>query len=171
MGIPSLEDLMGAEVGSNDFPLIPAGTYNGVITKSELRKGNKAPYIALMVTIHDEDYKGWTVWNSAASFSEKAQNIPGHAANLVQSVGLTKDDVPLDADPEEVPGLIAAAILNRPVQVEVVHDQVVRNGVPQTLDDGSPEMRAHIDAYATAPEEFIESVELDAQGLDDDLPF
>ena len=168
MGIPSIQDLMGAEVGSNDFPLIPAGTYNGVITKSEVRKGNKAPYIALMVTIHDEDYKGWTVWNIACSFSEAAIAIPGHAANLVQATGITLD---LDIPEDEIPNAVAAAVLGQPVQVEVVHDQVKRNGVLQTNADGSPEMRANIDSYAPAPEEFIESVELDAQGLDDDLPF
>lgn len=168
MAISSLQDLMGAEVGSNDFPLVPAGTYNAVITKAEVRKGNKAPYIALMATIHDEDYKGWTVWNIAASFSEAALTVPGHAANLVQSTGITID---LDTPEEEIPAAVAAAIVGQPVSIEVVHDQVKRNGVLQTNDDGSPEMRANIDAYNPAPEEFIESVELDAQGLDDDLPF
>lgn len=167
MGIPSIQDLMGAEVGSGDFPLLPIGTYNAVITKSEVRKGNKGPYLAIMATIHDEDYKGWTVWGNS-TFADTALTMPGAAANLVQATQIKLD---LDIDAAEVPQAVASAILGQPVSIDVTQDQVKRNGVLQTNDDGTPEMRASIKKYGAASEEFIESVELDAQGLDDDLPF
>ena len=158
---------MGAEVGSGDFPVLPGGTYNGVITKSEVGNGPKAPYIKVMVTIHDEEYKGWTVWGNA-TLSENALTMPGAAPNLVQASGIKLE---LDTDPKELPNVIAVAIKGQPVQVDVTQEQVKRNGELQTNDDGSPEMRAGIKKYHPAPQEFIESVELDAQGIDDDLPF
>ena len=167
MAIPSIEDLMGAEVGSGDFPLLPAGIYNGVITKSDVGHGPKAPYIKVMVTIHDEEYKGWTVWGNS-TLSESALTMPGAAPNLVQSTGIKLE---LDTDPKELPNVIASSIISKPVQVEVTQDQVKRNGKLQYNDDDSPEMRASIKKYFEAPEEFIESIELEAQGVDEDLPF
>ena len=171
MPIRSLEELLTAEVGESDFPLIPIGFYNGVITGAEVRQGGKAPYINVRVTIHDEgEYRGQNCWKNAVSFSEKALLMPGGPAQLAQATG-SQDKLAKDVPWEEAPSALAAAVLSTPVRIEVRHEQAWKNGSDVFNEDGTPKMRAIIHAFAPADEDFIASVEAEAAGLDDDLPF
>ncbi len=106
-GIPTLEELMAAEVSTGGFEPLAIGWYNGVITKTEVRPGQKAVYISVEVSVHDEEYKGRKVWG-ITSFSDKALTMPGGVANVLQTI---EPDIDIDTDPEELPAVIAAAIL------------------------------------------------------------
>lgn len=167
MSLPTIDELMTMEV-SETFAPIPVGFYNGVITGAEVATGAKGPYIKVEVTIHDEEYRGRKVWRNAVSFSEKAIGMPGGVAQLLQA---TKPDLPRDAAAEELPSIIATFIVSTPIKFEVEHDQVKRGGKSQFLADGSPEMRAGVRQWFEAEADFISSVEADAAGIDDDLPF
>lgn len=168
MNIPSLDDLLNLEVSDSfDKTPVPEGTYNAVITGCEVRKGAKGPYLSIEVTIHDEDFKGRKVWRNS-SFSEKAVGMPGGIANLLQA---TRPRIAKDTPANALPAAIADAVVASPVTIEVEHEQVKRNGVPATLSDGTPEMRAQVRHFAPATDEFSASIEAEAAGLDDDLPF
>jgi hypothetical protein len=162
-----LNDLLGAEVSSSSFDLIEEGTYNGVITGAEVRPGQKAPYINLEVTIHDEGLRGRKVWRTC-SFSEKALNMPGGVANLVQT---TKPDIDPSTPAEALPAAIAEAVISSPVTIEVEHEQIKRQGVAQFNADGTPEMRAQIKTLIEPDEAFVTQIENEIAGVDDDLPF
>ena len=172
MPIPSIDELMDMEVSASFDEPVPEGWYNAVITKGEVRKGGKGPYISVETTVHtdeegEDEFRGRKVWRNA-SFSDKALKMPGGIAQLMQS---TKPDIPRDTSAEELPAVIAKAITSTPVRIRVKHDQVVRQGVPQFLSNGEPEMRAEVAEFEPAPEEFIATVEAEAAGVDDDLPF
>lgn len=167
MSLPSLADLLGAEVASGGFDLLPVGEYNGVITGAEVRKGAKGPYLNLEVTVHDEGVRGRKVWR-IASFSEKALNMPGGVANLVQS---TQPEIDPDTKNEDLPAVLADAVISSPVKVEVEHDQIKRNGVLQFHADGQPELRAQIASFEAPEDEFLEGIKNEIAGVDDDLPF
>ncbi len=167
MTMPSLSDLLGAEVSDSGFDLIPVGPYSGVITGAEVKKGPKGPYINIEVTIHDEGLRGRKVWR-IASFSEKALNMPGGIANLVQSV---QPEIEPTTEPGALPAAIADAIISSPVLIEVGHDQVKRNGTLQFHADGQPELRAQIETFDAPGEEFTGRIEAEIAGVDDDLPF
>lgn len=166
MSLPSLADLLGAEV-STGFAVVPIGIYDGVITNCEVRKGAKGAYLSVEVTLHNEGVRGSKVWR-IASFSEKALNMPGGVANIVQTV---QPDIDPDTSPEELPSVLAAAIISSPVSVEVDHDQIKREGKLQYKPDGSPEMRATIATFSVPTPEFIKTIENEIAGVDDDLPF
>ena len=166
MSLPSLEELLGAEV-STGYDLVPIGEYDAVITGCEVRKGAKGPYLNVEATLHDEGVRGRKVWR-IASFSEKALNMPGGVANIVQS---TQPDIDPGISPDELPAALAAAVLSSPVRVTVEHDQIKRNGALQFLPDGSPEMRAQIKTFDAPSEEFLKTIENEIAGVDDDLPF
>lgn len=168
MAIPTLNDLMGTEVSDSiNYDPLPNGNYNGVITKVEVRNGAKAVYLNVEVTIHDEEYKGRKIWG-ISSFSEKALAMPGGIANVLQTV---KPQIDMSTPQAEIPAVMAAAITSYPVTIRNQNEQVKRNGELAIKDDGSPEMRSKIAEYLVPSDEFKESVELDAQGLDDDLPW
>jgi len=166
MSLPTLEELLGGEV-STGYDLLPVGEYNGVITGCEVRKGAKGPYLNLEVTVHDEGVRGRKVWR-IASFSEKALNMPGGVANLVQS---TQPVIDPSTAPEELPAVLADAVISSPVKIEVEHDQIKRNGVLQFLADGQPELRAQIRTFEAPDGEFITDIKNEIAGVDDDLPF
>lgn len=167
MAISSLEQLMTADVGGG-FEPIPNGWYDGVITGTDTNKGKKAPYLTIKVTVHDEEHQGAVVWGMA-SFSTKAEHIPGNIPNLLQS---TSPKIDLDTPKEEIPNAVAAAVKSIAVRIKVKNEQVVRNGIPQTLDDDeTPEMRSKIDEYAPATEEFYAKIKNEESGVDDSLPF
>lgn len=170
MSIPSLEELMKAEVSSGGFDPLPVGWYNGVITKVEVRPGQKGAYLNIEVTVHDEEYQGRKVWGMS-SFSDKALTMPGGIANLLQT---TKPDIDIDTPPEELPQVIAAAVTSKPVSFQVKNEQVKRNGVLQYLDapkNQLAELRSKVNEYREPEQEFIDSVDAEAAGLDSDLPF
>lgn len=167
MSIPSIEDLLNAEVQEFSDEPIPVGVYNAVITGTEVRPGNKGPYISVESTIFDGDEARRKSWG-ISSFSDKAQKMPGGPANLVQA---TQPDIDRDTPVEELPAAIAAGVLSTPVSITIEHEQVERNGVKQELADGRPEMRARTRQYGPADEEFIAAFEAYASGGDDDLPF
>jgi hypothetical protein len=164
----TLEELLGIEVGSSDFDLIPEGDYNGAITGAEVKSGPKGPYIKVEVTIHDEGYRGRKVWRQAASFSEKALTMPGAAPNLVQA---TQPELSPGLEVGELPAAIADAILSTAVTISVTHDQVKRDGKLAFNSDGTPEFRAQINAFSEASDEFKDSFQAEKDGVDDDLPF
>lgn len=168
MSIPTLDELFDTPVSSGFGDPLPIGFYNGVITGAEVKSGPKGPYIKVEVTIHDEDYRGRKTWKNAVSFSEKATFMPGGPAELLQA---TEPDIDRSLPSNQIPAAIAAAILSTPISVEVEHEQVKRNGVAQFNADGTPEMRAQIRSFAKADSDFITTVENEAAGLDDDLPF
>ena len=172
MGIPTLEELMQAEVSASGFEPLAIGWYNGVITKTEVKDGQKAAYISVEVTVHDEDseYHKRLVWG-ITSFSDKAVTMPGGVANLLQT---TEPDIPLDTPVEELPAVMAVAIVSSPVSFEVRNEQVKRGGKLQFLDapaDTIPEMRSKVANYRKPEQEFIDSIDASAVGLDSDLPF
>lgn len=167
MPLPTLSELLGADVAAGGFDLVPLGDYNGVITACEVRKGAKGPYLNLEVTIHDEGLRGRKVWR-IASFSEKALNMPGGVSNLVQS---TQPEIDPDTSPDELPAVLADAVISSPVRIEVEHDQIKRNGVLQFLADGQPELRAQIRTFDVPDENFITDIKNEIDGVDDDLPF
>lgn len=165
MPIPSLEDLLSADI--SEFALVAAGDYNAVITGCEVRPGPKGPYLNVEATIHSEEFKGSKVWGMS-SFSEKAFTMPGGVANLVQSA---QPDIDRDTPAEALPAEVAQKVVTLPVLITVGHEQVKRNGVLQTNTDGSPEMRARVTLYAPPDPDFLQTIEAEAAGLDDDLPF
>lgn len=170
MSIPTLEELMKAEVSAGGFEPLPVGWYNGVITKVEVRPGQKAAYLNIEVTVHGDEHNGRKVWGMA-SFSDKALTMPGGIANLLQS---TKPDLDIDTPPEELPAAIAAAVTSKPVSFLVKNEQVKRNGVLQYLDSPKnqlPELRSRVSEYRTPDQDFIDEVDAEAAGLDSDLPF
>lgn len=179
MGIPTLEDLMKAEVSASGFEPLPVGWYNGVITGCEVKDGAKAAYLNIEVTVHDEDgeieegeYHKRKVWGMS-SFSDKALTMPGGIANLMQ---VTDEfiDIPLGASLEELPALIAAEVKGSPVSFLVRNEQVKRQGVLQFLDPPEntlAEMRSKVNEYRLAESEFVDGVDRDAAGVDADLPF
>jgi hypothetical protein len=117
-------------------------------TKSaaEVRRGHKGAngsHLNIEVTIHDDGYRGRKVWR-IASFSEKALNMPGGVANVVQS---TQPDIDPSTAPGELPAVIADAIISSPVRIQVEHDQITRRGVPLFKADGQPELRAQIGSW------------------------
>lgn len=167
MSLPNLADLLGAEVSTSGFDLLPAGEYDGVITGCEVRKGAKGPYLNVEVTVHNEGVRGRKVWR-ISSFSEKALNMPGGVSNLVQS---TQPEIDPSTAPEALPAALADALISSPVHIEVEHDQIKRNGTPQFHADGQPELRAQIKTFSAPEAEFITSIENEIAGVDDDLPF
>ena len=167
MSIPSIEDLLNAEVAEFSNDIVPEGEYDAVITDVEVRKGAKGPYLGIKATIFNGEQARRPVWRNS-SFSEKAVNMPGGIANLVQSA---KPDIPKDTPANEVPAAIAQAVISCPVVIEVEHEQVVRNGVPQVKADGQPELRAQIRSFSEPSDELIAAFEAEASGTDDDLPF
>lgn len=173
MSLPTLADLLGAEV-STGFEPVPRGIYNGVITEIEVRKGGKGPYLNLTLTVHshaetgETDQRGRKAWR-IASFSEKALKMPGGVANVVQVV---EPEIDPDTDPGAMPAALATALLSAPVKFEIDHEQKQDgNGNLKTNSDGSPAMREVVNYFEKCDEEFIESFEAEAAGLDDDLPF
>lgn len=164
----TLDELLGVEVGSSDFDLIPEDTYAGVITGTEVKAGPKGPYIKVEVTLHGEGFRGRKVWRGAASFSEKAQTMPGAAPNLVQA---TQPVLEPGLEVGELPAAIADAIISTPVLVEVTHEQVKRDGKLAFKSDGSPEFRAGINKFLEADDDFKSQIENEIKGVDDDLPF
>lgn len=165
MSLPSLEELLNADI--SEYELLPVGTYSGVITNCEVRKGPKGPYLSIEVTVHDEGYRGRKVWRNA-SFSEKAINMPGGVANLVQSA---QPEIDPGTTADELPSVIATEVVSSPVKVEVEHDQIKRNGALQFNPDGSPEMREQIKTFHAPDAEFISEIESEIAGVDNDLPF
>jgi hypothetical protein len=169
MSLPTLAELMSKEVSETfDRTPLPIGFYNGVITGAEARAGAKGPYLSVEVTIHDEEFKGRKVWKNSCSFSEKALGMPGGIANLLQTA---KPDIPASAPPNTLPAVIAQGVISCPIRIEVEHEQVKRSGVFATLADGSPEMRSSIRQFTPPDDAFVQSIEAEAAGLDDDLPF
>lgn len=172
MPIPSLDELMEMEVSASFDEPVPEGWYNAVITKGEVRKGKKGPYISIETTVHtdedgDDEFRGRKVWRNA-SFSDNALKMPGGIAQLMQA---TQPEIDRDTTSEELPAVIARAITSTPVRIRVKHDQIVRQGVAQFKADGEPELRAEVAEWEAASEEFIAAVEDEAAGVDDDLPF
>ena len=169
MSIPTLNDLFNAAVSEtfSNEP-VPVGFYDAVITKVEVRQGAKGPYLSIENTIHaPEEYKSRKVWRNS-SFSEKALYMPGGIAQLLQA---TQPEVDRNTSAEEMPAVIARGIQGLPVRIEVEHEQVVRNGQQATNADGSPEMRATVRSFETPDPAFVQAIEDEASGLDDDLPF
>lgn len=169
MSIPTLEELMQAEV-STGFEPLPVGWYDGVITKVEVKAGQKGAYLNIEVTVHGDEHQGRKVWGMS-SFSDKALTMPGGIANLLQT---TKPDIPIDTAPEELPAVIAAAVTSKPVSFLVRNEQVKRGGVLQFLDpptNSQPEVRSKVDNYREPGEDFTATVDAEAAGLDADLPF
>ena len=169
MNIPTIEELMGMDIQEIDKTPVPIGDYNVVITKAEVSSGPKGPYIKVETTVFEGDQEQRKVWRNAVSFSKKAIGMPGGPANFVQAIGPL--DIPADTPPEEMPHKIAEAAVGIPVGITVAHETVERNGVQAMLPDGNPEMKATVEMWHEATDEFNAAVEKAAQGLDDDLPF
>lgn len=171
MSIPTLEELMKAEVSSGGFEPLPVGWYDGVITKVEVRAGAKGPYLNIEVRVHDDgEHNGRPVWGMS-SFSDKALTMPGGIANLLQT---TKPDIDMDTPAEELPHAIAVAVSSKPVSFLVKNEQVKRNGQLQYLDapkNQVPELRSRVEEYREPSQDFIDAVDAEAAGLDGDLPF
>jgi hypothetical protein len=166
--LPTLDELMAMDVAEWSGELVPFGLYNGVITNVEVRDGQKGPYLNLEVTLHDDEYAGRKVWRNS-SFSEKALAAPAGIAELVQA---TKPDIAAGTSPEDIPGAIAQAILGSAVGIEVDHEQRWKSGAPMVdASTGEPVMRETIKAFFQPTDEFVESVEKQSAGMDDDLPF
>jgi hypothetical protein len=162
-----MEELLGTKVSK--FDLVPIGRYSGVIVAAEVLKGPKGPYIKVEVKIHDEGFRGRSVWRGAASFSEKAKTMPGAAPNLVQATQPEID--PSIEDVRELPAAIADALISLPVGVEVEHEQIKRNGELALGPDGEPELRATIKEFFEVGDDFRATIEAEIEGVDDDLPF
>ena len=170
MSIPTLAELMKAEVSSGGFEPLPVGWYDGVIAKVEVRAGGKGPYLNVEVVVHGGEHNGRRVWGMS-SFSDKALTMPGGIANLLQ---VTQPDLDVDTPAEELPAAIAAAVVTKPVSFMVKNEQVKRHGALQFLDapkNQLPELRSKVDEYRTPDQDFIDSIDADAAGLDSDLPF
>ena len=172
MPLPTFQELMDAEVSTGGGPPVPEGFYNAVITGAEVRGGLKGPYIAFETTIHgdgdDDEYRGRKVWRNS-SFSEKARHMPGGISEVFQA---TKPDVDMDTPREELPAVLAAAVLHSPVVIEVEHEQKQnREGVDQFNMDGSPALRGVVSSFTAPQDDFIGTIKAEAAGLDDDLPF
>ena len=172
MSLPSLADLLGAEV-TTGFTPIPRGIYNGVITEVEVRKGGKGPYLNITFTVHSDeegntDQRGRKAWR-ISSFSEKALNMPGGVSNVVQVV---QPDIEPTTAPTDLPKVLAAALVSAPVKVEIDHEQKQdANGNLKTNPDGTPQNREIITYFEEVDEEFLANFEAEAAGVDDDLPF
>lgn len=168
MALPSLDDLMSADISGWSGELIPEGDYNAVITNVEVRSGGKGPYLNIEATIHDEEYRGRKVWRNS-SFSEKALYMPGGVAQLVQAV---KPEVPKDISPEDIPSALAQAIQSQPVGVTVQHEDRWKDGGPViNPSTGETEQREVIGAFFEPSAEFVDSFEKESAGVDDELPF
>lgn len=172
MSLPTLADLLGAEV-STGFAPIPRGIYNGVITEVEVRKGGKGPYLNLTLTVHSDvegntDQRGRKAWR-IASFSEKALNMPGGVSNIVQ---VTQPEIDPTTKPEDLPAVLAAALVSSPVKFEIDHEQKQdASGNLKTNADGTPQMREVVNYFEEVGAEFLADFEAEAAGVDDDLPF
>ena len=168
MSIPSLDALLTMEVmeGFTNTP-VPEGDYNAVITGVKVAQGAKGPYLAVETTIFDGPEARRKVWRNV-SFSEKAVNMPGGLANLVQA---TNPPVDKSVSGNALPAAIAAALPSTPVTITVEHEQVVRAGTPAVNPDGTPEMRGTVSNFGPASEDFLASFEAEVTGADDDLPF
>lgn len=176
MNIPTLDQLLSMEVTDNFGTLVPVGNYLGVLTGGEVRPGKKAPYINIEATIHQSDdddsdnpaeFKGRKVWR-VCSFSDNAVGMPGGIAQLLQ---VTKPTIEADTPANELPAVVAQAVIGTPVGFTVKHEQIERKGKPQFNPDGSPEMKAEIRAFYPPSEAFAEAYEAESAGLDSDLPF
>lgn len=171
MPIPTIDELMTMEVGS--YELVPTGHYLGVITNVEVREGRKGPYLNLEVTIHedadgDTTHQGKRAWR-VASFSEKALAMPGGVAELVQ---VTQPDIPSGTDPDDLPNVLATLVQGEPVGFEIEHNQRYKNGKPQVdPTTGEPVLKEDVAYFFSAPDSFTDNLELEAQGVDSDLPF
>jgi len=171
MSIPTLAELMSTEItGGGGFePLAPAW-YDGVITKVEVKAGQKAPYLNVEVTVHGDEHNGRKVWG-ISSFSDKALTMPGGVVQILQA---TEAPVPMDTAMEDLPAVAARALTTLPVSFLVKNEQVKRGGALQYLDaptNSVPEMRSRIEEYRAADEDFAATVDAQAAGLDADLPF
>lgn len=173
MSIPTLEDLLAAEVSmtsSFDEDPVPVGDHQGVITGAEIRQGQKGPYINVEVTVHTEGYKGRKVWG-ICSFSEKALTMPGGPANLLQATKDVIGTIPSGLSSAETMAWVTSNIRAVPVTITVEHEQAVKDGKERFLPDGRPLMKPRVRLYSPADPEFIADIEADAAGIDDDLPF
>jgi hypothetical protein len=174
MPLPTLDDLMNGTIqDAFDYELLPIGEYNGVITGAEVRAGKAGAYIKLEVTIHEDDYLGRKAWKNAVSFSEKATFMPGGIAELTQAA---KPEVDRNTPANQLPAAIAAAIMSTPVRIGIDHERAQSKNQAGTYvdafnDDGTPKMRAVINRFFEAPADFVSTIEKEAAGLDDDLPF
>jgi len=169
MPLPDFKELQDAEITIGFGPPVPEGFYNAVITGAEVRGGKKGPYINFETTIHDDgEYHGRKVWRYS-SFSEKARHMPGGISEVYQA---TKPDVDMDTPREELPAVLAAAVLRSPVVIEVEHEQKQNKaGVDQFNPDGSPALRGVVQSFTAPPDDFINTIKTEAAGIDDDLPF
>ena len=168
MSIFDIEQLMEMEISTGFGEPVPIGFYNAVISGVEVGGGPKGPYLNIETTIHDEEYYGRKVWR-ISSFSEKALGMPGGIAELLQVTD--PPDLDRSVPAEELPAEIARAVLHSAVRIDTDQDQVKRQGIPQTNDDGTPEMRANVRSFSVPEDSFVESVQKEAAGIDDDLPF
>lgn len=166
----TIEDLMNMEVSESfDDTPVPVGNYDVVLTSVTVGNGPKGPYLKVEATIHDEEFRGRKVWRNAVSFSEKALGMPGGIAQLMQA---TKVDISKSAEFKNLPGLLANALSSVPVTIEVGHEQAGdKSGNLRFETDGTPIMRATIANFIAPAQEFVDSLEAEAAGLDDDLPF
>ena len=173
MSIPTLEQLMSASISElAEWELLATGPYFGVITNVEARDGAKAAYLNVEVTLHqtkdgDETMKGRRVWRNV-SFSEKAINMPGGLAQLVQS---TKPEGLDGIAPEQLPAALAQAVTSSPVGIDLGHEQGWKDGGPQVDEKGNPVMREAVDGFFAPDDSFGAGIEAESNGNDADLPF
>lgn len=161
--ITSLDQLANAEVAS--FDIIPEGWYNAVITKAALRQskaGNE--YLNLELSLHEEGYEARKTWGMV-HFTEASFNMPGNAANLVQS--LPDGAMPLDLGSEGLVVAVGQAATGQPVRIKVEIEHSMYN-VPE---GGEPVQRNQVGEFGKADAEFADTIEAEAAGLDSDLPF
>lgn len=176
MPIRTVEEMLNAEIGETpDYPLVPEDDYNAVIVEAVVGKGPKGPYVKTVSVIHGGDYDGQKVWRNASTFSEGGIDMPGGASNLIQAVN-PNSEIDRTVAFNALPAALAEAALSTPVVVTVVHEHKQRKTDSGSYVDefdleGNAVLRASVRSFAPAPEDFVAAIEMEAAGVDDDLPF
>ena len=174
MPIPSVHDMLEGEIMEQpEFTLIPEGDYNGVITEAVISTDkNGEAFLKVEVTLHDDEFQGRKVRRNWVSLAPDYLAQQGNGRQLAKSVN------PLSPIDRELPGdaALAQAAMSTPVSVGIGHENFQEKDATGTYvdafnDDGSHKLRASVRSFAPAPEDFVASIELEAAGVDEDLPF
>lgn len=169
--IPSIEDILNGTVAEFDDEPVAVGPHNAVLTEVLVKTGAKSgiPYLNVRATIFDGPNAKRNVFG-ISSFSEKALTMPGGVTQLLQCAGIGAD-LPKDTPAAQIPAVLAEALTSTPVIINVSHEHDGRPGDKKYNTDGTPKMRATIDFYEPADEDFLATFGNAVEGIDDDVPF